>query len=162
MQFIYHGNAAPAPMRAGSRGGDSLHLPSSVLPCPLQPDVFCVYFQVLLTSPECFWGSCCAGKGWPCSLYQELPMAVCASHPEGCLSPGVEGMGPQGHFRAATGIWWGVLWSRTLWPCVLTVEIHSEEQRNRISATPHEGCPSSSTLRATKSRRLRLLPLQKS
>lgn len=53
---------APVPIRAGSRAGDSLPLPAGALLCPLQCGVFCVCFQVLVTCPECFWGSCCAGR----------------------------------------------------------------------------------------------------
>lgn len=37
--------------------GDSLHLPAGALLCPAQHGVFSVCFQVLLASPECFWGS---------------------------------------------------------------------------------------------------------
>lgn len=62
MEFIYCGNMASVPIRAGSRGGDSLHLPAGALLCTLQCAVFCVYFQVLMTCLECFWCSCCAGR----------------------------------------------------------------------------------------------------
>lgn len=97
---MYCGNMAPVPISAGSRGGDSLHLPAGALLCPPQHGVFSVCFQVLLTSPECFWG------------LQPVPGAAlrCACLPSGGLSsPGIAGMGPQGHIRAATGSWWRVL-----------------------------------------------------
>lgn len=70
-----------------------------------------------------------------------------ASHPEGCLAQVLQEWAlkatseqPQALGGECSDL------GHCLGPCVLTWEIHSKEQRNRISATPHEGCPSSFVL----------------
>lgn len=125
---------APVPIRAGSRAGDSLPLPAGALLCPLQCGVFCV-------SSRCWWPvlsvpgvhAVLADRGWPCSLNQELPLGVHASHPKGCLSPGIAGMGlratseqPQAPDGECSDL------GHCLSPCVLTREIHSKEQRTGV------------------------------
>lgn len=145
---------APVPISAGSRGGDSLHLPAGALLCPPQHGVFSVCFQVLLTSPECFWGS------------QPVPGAAlrCACLPSGGVSgPGIAGMGPQGRIRAATGSWWRVLWSWTLsgtmcsYPGDPFQGAEEQDFSNPSWGLSQQLCAG----KATKSRRLWLLPLHK-
>lgn len=90
--------------------------------CPALPSpVWCVL--CLLPGVDdlswVFLGSCCAGTQKV--TLQPVPGAapgVHASHPKGCLSPGIAGMGPQGPIRAATGSWWRVPWS---WRLTVTV-----------------------------------------
>lgn len=129
---------APVPISAGSRGGDSLHLPAGALLCP--PSMVC-----FLSAFRCCWPP--LSVSGVRSLYQELPLGVHASHPEGCLAQVLQEWAlkatseqPQALGGECSDL------GHCLLPCVLTREIHSKEQRNRISATPHEGCPSSSVL----------------
>lgn len=88
-----------------------------LVPCSALSSVLC-----FVSTSRCWWPvlsvsgvhAVLADRGWPWSLYQEVPLGVRSSYPKGCLSPGIAGMGPQGHIRAAPGSPWRVLWSWTL------------------------------------------------
>lgn len=78
--------------------------------------------------------------------FQPVPgaaLGVHGSHPKGCLSPGIAGMASRPLQSSHRLLMESVL---VLDIVTMTWDIHSEEQRNRILATPPEGCPSSSAL----------------